>query len=120
MIEIMAQDFTLEQMQFSKIKGEIPDYIKSKEGKNIEEVWNCYVEVYFEQHKKIEIVKLGQNKQEIEIATNRGSSWKIYEQKLIDQKWTSESINTIRESSKEILTLVRTIVFFNLRKRLFE
>ena len=104
MIDAFAPKSNKEGMQFSNMKDYIPPFIQVEEGENLEEIWNYYVERYYERNKKINIVKIGQNQQNIELATDSGSSWKIYERKLIQQKWTSESINTIRESSKEILS----------------
>lgn len=103
-IEAFAQEVTREEMYFSKMKNYIPPFIKSNGEDRLEDVWNYYVERYYERHKKVDIVKFGKNQQKIKIATDSGSSWKIYERKLISQNWTPESINTIRESSKEILS----------------
>jgi len=70
-------------MSFSKVKDYIPPkFVEVKEGDTLEEVWNYYVERHFDRNKKIDIVKFGKNRQKIEIATDSGSSWKIYENKL--------------------------------------
>lgn len=99
-----TQEQNQDEMQYSKVKDIIPPFIKAKEGDEIEDVWNYYVKEYFERNKKVDIVKIGKNQQKIKLATDSGSSWKIYEKKLIEQKWTPDSINTIRESSKEVLS----------------
>ncbi|HEM6264893.1 TPA: hypothetical protein U2D20_000154 [Streptococcus suis] len=104
LVESWAQLQTQEEIQYFNVKDFIPPFIKPKEGDKIEDVWNHYVNGYFERNKIVDIVKIGQNQQKITLATDSGSSWKIYENKLIDQKWTPDSINTIRESSKEILS----------------
>ncbi|MGQ7659686.1 Z1 domain-containing protein [Streptococcus suis] len=102
--ETQEQEQNQDEMQYSKVKDQIPPFIKAKEGDEIEDVWNYYVKEYFERNKKVDIVKIGQNQQKIKLATDKGSSWKIYEKKLIDQKWTPDSINTIRESSIQVLS----------------
>ena len=104
LVESYAQMYAKDDMSFSKMKNFIPPKFEVKEGDILEEVWNYYVERYFARNKKIDIVKFGKNRQQVKIATDSGSSWKIYENKLKAQKWTDESINTIKESSKEVLS----------------
>ena len=105
LVENFAQKYAKDDMSFSKVKDYIPPkFVEVKEGDTLEEVWNYYVERHFDRNKKIDIVKFGKNRQKIEIATDSGSSWKIYENKLKNQKWTDESINAIKESSREVLS----------------
>lgn len=98
LIENFAQRASREEMLYSSIGEYIPPFYDITE-----DVWDYYVDRYYEQHKEVEIVKFGKNRQKIEVATDQGSSWKIYENKLISQKWTPDAINSIRESSKEVL-----------------
>ncbi|RSI31988.1 Z1 domain protein [Streptococcus sanguinis] len=75
-----------------------------KRGENYQDVWNSLVEEYFALHATIDIIKLGRNRSEINIPTNRGSSWKNYERKLEKQGWNQISIETLKKSTVEILS----------------
>ncbi|ABN45199.1 Conserved uncharacterized protein [Streptococcus sanguinis SK36] len=75
-----------------------------KRGENYQDVWNSLVEEYFALHATIDIIKLGRNRSEINVPTNRGSSWKNYERKLEKQGWNQISIETLKKSTVEILS----------------
>ena len=75
-----------------------------KKGENYQDVWNNLVEEYFALHATIDIIKLGRNRSEINVPTNRGSSWKNYERKLEKQGWNKISIETLKKSTVEILS----------------
>ena len=75
-----------------------------KEGDCPQEAWKELVEEFFKLYEDIDIVKLGRNRSEIRIPTNRGSSWKNYESRLKKQGWNLNSIETLKKSTVEILS----------------
>ena len=80
-----------------------------KEGDCPQEAWKELVEEFFRLYENIDIVKLGRNRSEIRIPTNRGSSWKNYESRLKKQGWNLNSIETLKKSTVAIRK--RTVEF---------
>lgn len=68
------------------------------------ELWSDLVKELHSIEEDVHVTKLGrQTNSTAIIPTSKYSAWKIYEDKLKSQKWSSKSINNIKESSFNIL-----------------
>ncbi|MER2155795.1 MAG: Z1 domain-containing protein [Solibacillus sp.] len=68
------------------------------------EIWNKLIDLIEEKERERKITKLGDNiKNDAKIPQDKNSSWQQYKKKLIKQKWSMESIESIEESSYGIL-----------------
>ncbi len=106
-VDLAAKNTPKEELSYDSFENTLKMMFPSFEeesGENLRDVWDFFVEQYFENHKEIDIVKIGENKAKIQTPEDAGSSWKIYENKLVENQWTAESINDLRESSKLIVS----------------
>lgn len=106
-VDLAAKNTPKEELSYDSFENTLKMMFSSFEeesDENLRDVWDFFVEQYFENHKEIDIVKIGENKAKIQTPEDAGSSWKIYENKLVENQWTAESINDLRESSKLIVS----------------
>lgn len=66
--------------------------------------WDEAIDIMKARDEQIKVTKLGKAiKSDAQIPTDNHSTWKLYENKLLAQGWSNQSVNDIKKSSFEIL-----------------